>query len=468
MDSLTAGRSPADTRRTQRRRHVISTPAAPRIPEAPQCPKTPPSPRPRCTESSLRGLQAVAPGQGPRHLRDRRPSHADRDDRPAERLRRRAARPDPGKGHVLTTISNFWFARTRHIVPNHLADFPLERAVPDAAERASIVDRSMVVRRLKALPVEAVVRGYLIGSGWKDYQQTARSAASRLPAGCAWPTSCRSRSSRRRRRPRRASTMRTSASRRSRRPSAPSSPRACGTPRSRSTSSPRRTHSTRGIIIADTKFEFGVDDAGTLTLIDEALTPDSSRFWPVDTYRAGIEPAVLRQAVRARLPRDARLGQDGARAAASCGSHSRDEREVPGSVAAAHRVAVSFRVGSRPPREAVRFGGYPRGAVNRSWAGAASMRRDAPRIASPKAQPTSARACSGDAANDRSAAPHGLRALAVRGIVRGRTPRTKPPWMVYGVPRTCQECEPGRPAHARSRDAAREHRRSAPPARAAG
>ena len=93
--------------------------------------------------------------------------------------------PIPGKGRVLTTISNFWFARTRHIVPNHLADFPLERAVPDAAERASIADRSMVVRRLKALPVEAVVRGYLIGSGWKDYQQTGEICGVRLPRGIA-------------------------------------------------------------------------------------------------------------------------------------------------------------------------------------------------------------------------------------------------------------------------------------------
>jgi len=80
--------------------------------------------------------------------------------------------PIPGKGRVLTTISNFWFGRTRHIVPNHLADLPLERAVPDPVERAAIADRSIVVRRLKALPVEAVVRGYLIGSGWKDYQRT--------------------------------------------------------------------------------------------------------------------------------------------------------------------------------------------------------------------------------------------------------------------------------------------------------
>ena len=77
--------------------------------------------------------------------------------------------PIPGKGQVLTSISGFWFGKTRHIVPNHLSDYPLERAVPDADDRALVADRAMVVKRLRALPVEAVVRGYLIGSGWKDY-----------------------------------------------------------------------------------------------------------------------------------------------------------------------------------------------------------------------------------------------------------------------------------------------------------
>jgi phosphoribosylaminoimidazole-succinocarboxamide synthase len=198
--------------------------------------------------------------------------------------------PIPGKGRVLNTISNFWFARTRHIVPNHVADFPLERAVPDPAERASIADRSMVVRRLKALPVEAVVRGYLIGSGWKDYQQTGAICGVRLPEGLRM---------------------------------AEKLPRPIFTP---STKAAQGQHDenvgfgqieaaigadlaarvrdaaialyqfaaahalARGIIIADTKFEFGVDDAGTLTLIDEALTPDSSRFWPVDTYAPGSSP----------------------------------------------------------------------------------------------------------------------------------------------------------------------------------
>lgn len=198
--------------------------------------------------------------------------------------------PIPGKGSVLTRISRFWFDRTRHIIPNHLTDFPLERAVPDAAERALIADRSMIVKRLRALPVEAVVRGYLIGSGWRDYQETGIVCGISLPSGLQ---------------------------------QADRLPHALFTPSSKA---PQGEHDEnisydrvvatigaglaeqvrvsalalyefaaeyalkRGIIIADTKFEFGVDAAGRLTLIDEALTPDSSRFWPVDTYRPGISP----------------------------------------------------------------------------------------------------------------------------------------------------------------------------------
>src|SRR5688572_24995154 len=91
--------------------------------------------------------------------------------------------PIPGKGRVLTQISRFWFDRTHHLIPNHLTDYPLERAVPDPAERALIADRSMIVRRLRALPIEAVVRGYLIGSGWKDYQQTGMMCGIALAPG---------------------------------------------------------------------------------------------------------------------------------------------------------------------------------------------------------------------------------------------------------------------------------------------
>ncbi len=198
--------------------------------------------------------------------------------------------PIPGKGRVLTTISNFWFARTRHIVPNHLADLPLERAVPDAAERAAIADRSMVVRKLKALPVEAVVRGYLIGSGWKDYQRTGEVCGLRLPAGLRMADKL----------PRPIFTPSTKAAKghHDENVGFAEIEAAVGpdlAARVRDTAIAlyefAAAHALeRGIIIADTKFEFGVDERGTLTLIDEALTPDSSRFWPVDTYAPGSSP----------------------------------------------------------------------------------------------------------------------------------------------------------------------------------
>lgn len=198
--------------------------------------------------------------------------------------------PIPGKGSVLTQISRFWFDKTAHIVPNHLTDYPLERAVPDAAERAAIADRSMVVKRLQALPIEAVIRGYLIGSGWRDYQQTGILCGIALPQGLK---------------------------------QADRLPQPIFTPATKAAIGEHdeniaydrvvaligqglaeqvraaalalysfaAAHAlARGIIIADTKFEFGLDAAGRLTLIDEALTPDSSRFWPVDTYRTGISP----------------------------------------------------------------------------------------------------------------------------------------------------------------------------------
>jgi phosphoribosylaminoimidazole-succinocarboxamide synthase len=198
--------------------------------------------------------------------------------------------PIPGKGAMLTQISRFWFDRTRQIVGNHILDTPLEEVVPDARERETIADRSMIVKRLRALPIEAVVRGYLIGSGWKDYQQTGAVCGIALPPGLK---------------------------------QADRLPEPLFTPATKAeigahdenidyertvaligrglAEQVRATalalyqfaaeHArARGIIIADTKFEFGTDDAGHLTLIDEALTPDSSRFWPTDTYRPGISP----------------------------------------------------------------------------------------------------------------------------------------------------------------------------------
>ena len=198
--------------------------------------------------------------------------------------------PIPGKGRVLTQISNIWFQRTRHIVPNHLADYPLARAVPDAAERAPLEERSIIVRRLKALPIEAVVRGYLIGSGWKDYQQNGAVCGIALPAGLRQAD----------RLPEPIFTPATKADMGSHDENIPYDRIVALVCRGLAEQVRAKAlalyafaveHALqRGIIIADTKFEFGVDAAGHLTLIDEALTPDSSRFWPADTYRPGTSP----------------------------------------------------------------------------------------------------------------------------------------------------------------------------------
>jgi phosphoribosylaminoimidazole-succinocarboxamide synthase len=198
--------------------------------------------------------------------------------------------PIPGKGAVLNAISNFWFARTRHIVPNHLLDVPLAEVVADPAERAPLVGRSVVARRLRALPVEAVVRGYLIGSGWKDYQATGQVCGIPLPAGLRLAE----------RLPEPIFTPATKAAVGEHDENIPYSQveTLLGAPLAAQLRSAALAlyasavdyAATRGILIADTKFEFGVDDAGQLVLIDEALTPDSSRFWPADTYAVGTSP----------------------------------------------------------------------------------------------------------------------------------------------------------------------------------
>ena len=198
--------------------------------------------------------------------------------------------PIPGKGAVLTAVSNFWFERMRAIMPNHLADLTLEQVLPDPVERAQVEGRAVVARKLKALPVEAIVRGYLIGTGWKDYQNSGAVCGIALPAGLRMAD----------RLPEPIFT--------------PSTKAAVGIHDenidfaqaekilSRDIAAQVRDVSLRiykeaaayalerGIIIADTKFEFGLDDNGTLVLIDEALTPDSSRFWPVDEYQPGSSP----------------------------------------------------------------------------------------------------------------------------------------------------------------------------------
>ena len=198
--------------------------------------------------------------------------------------------PIPRKGAILTQISRFWFERTRHIIPNHLTDIPLERVVPDAAERAAIEDRSMVVRKLRALPIEAVVRGYLIGSGWRDYQETGLVCGIDLPPGLQLADRLPS--------PIFTPATKAELGAHDENISYEHVARQIGqglAEQVRATAlalySFAAEHARqRGIIIADTKFEFGVDAAGHLTLIDEALTPDSSRFWPVDTYKPGASP----------------------------------------------------------------------------------------------------------------------------------------------------------------------------------
>lgn len=196
----------------------------------------------------------------------------------------------PGKGRVLNQISNFWFARTRHIVPNHLSGRTIDSIIVDPAERAMLDGRATIVKRMTALPIEAVVRGYLIGSGWKDYLQTGAVCGVPLPPG-----------------------MRLA----ERLPAplfTPATKAAAGehdeniafdrVTRLIGASLATQVRDTalaiygfaaeharrRGIIIADTKFEFGIDADGRLTLIDEVLTPDSSRFWPADSYRVGVSP----------------------------------------------------------------------------------------------------------------------------------------------------------------------------------
>jgi phosphoribosylaminoimidazole-succinocarboxamide synthase len=198
--------------------------------------------------------------------------------------------PIPGKGRVLNEISNFWFARTRHIVPNHLTGRAVSDLVSDPADRAALEGRAVIVRRLKALPLEAVVRGYLIGSGWKDYQKTGSVCGVALPADL--PLAARL--------PAPIFTPATKAGtgEHDENISFAQVEKLVGAPlaaRVRDTAIAlyqfAAAHAlNRGIIIADTKFEFGIDESGTLTLIDEAITPDSSRFWPADTYRPGTSP----------------------------------------------------------------------------------------------------------------------------------------------------------------------------------
>ena len=198
--------------------------------------------------------------------------------------------PIPGKGEMLTQISNFWFDKTAHIVPNHLLHTPLEEVLPPGTDAALYSKRAVVTKRLKPVPVEAIARGYLIGSGWKDYQATGSLCGIKLPAGLR---------------------------------QAEQLPEPIFTPSTKAAVGDHDENvsfdaviaavgkdlaeqvreatlaiykwaaayaAERGIIIADTKFEFGTDEDGKLYVMDEMLTPDSSRFWPADHYQVGVSP----------------------------------------------------------------------------------------------------------------------------------------------------------------------------------
>jgi phosphoribosylaminoimidazole-succinocarboxamide synthase len=197
--------------------------------------------------------------------------------------------PVPEKGRVLTELANFWFARLASIVPNHLTGIDPETVVAPG-ERDEVRGRSMVVKRMTPLPVEAVVRGYLEGSGWKEYEESGRVCGVELPRGL-----------------KRAAKLSQPIFTPATKAEAGHHDENITFERMAAMLGAERAHQvrdtairlyraaadyalSRGIIIADTKFEFGVDPHGDLVLIDEALTPDSSRFWPLDTWREGSSP----------------------------------------------------------------------------------------------------------------------------------------------------------------------------------
>lgn len=196
----------------------------------------------------------------------------------------------PGKGRVLTAMSNFWFEKLQHIIPNHLTGIAPKSVVKTDAERQQIAGRAFVVKRLQPLPIEAIVRGYLAGSAWKDYQKTGGVCGVALPAGMQQAQKL----------PQALFTPSTKAAagEHDESISFEQAIKLLGESRANAVrdaslalyTQAAKYAESKGLIIADTKFEFGVDAAGKLYLIDEALTPDSSRFWPADQYRIGGSP----------------------------------------------------------------------------------------------------------------------------------------------------------------------------------
>jgi phosphoribosylaminoimidazole-succinocarboxamide synthase len=197
--------------------------------------------------------------------------------------------PIPGKGEVLTEVSNFWFGKLGHVIPNHLSGINPETVV-QANEGDQVRGRAFVTRKLKPLPIEAIVRGYLVGSGWKDYQKTGAVCGIKLPAGL--------REAEKLPEPLFTPSTKAAVGEHDENISFEEAKKLLGDARAEEVkkatlalyTEAANYAATKGIIIADTKFEFGTDDNGKLYLIDEALTPDSSRFWPADQYQIGSNP----------------------------------------------------------------------------------------------------------------------------------------------------------------------------------
>jgi phosphoribosylaminoimidazole-succinocarboxamide synthase len=198
--------------------------------------------------------------------------------------------PIPGKGAVLTAISNFWFAKLESVIPNHLTGVDPKSVLSDSRDHAVVEQRAVVVHRLKPVPIEAVVRGYLIGSGWKDYCKTGSISGVKLPPGLEL--------AQRLREPIFTPSTKAAAGQHDENISLDEAKKLIGAELTRKVTEASLklyTRATeyaraRGIIIADTKFEFGLDEDGELRVMDEVLTPDCSRFWPADTYKQGSSP----------------------------------------------------------------------------------------------------------------------------------------------------------------------------------
>ena len=198
--------------------------------------------------------------------------------------------PIPEKGRVLTEMANFWFARLGHVVPNHLTGIDPESVVSGEDEKAQVRGRSIVVKKLKPLPIEAVVRGYIIGSGWKDYQQTGAVCGIQLPKGLQQAAKLAE--------PIFTPATKAEMGEHDENISFEQMAKTIGADLAakvrdvslRLYKEAADYAAVKGIIIADTKFEFGLDENNNLVLIDEVLTADSSRFWPASEYKVGISP----------------------------------------------------------------------------------------------------------------------------------------------------------------------------------